>query len=143
LRAEDIIGAWTLVEYSIPMPDGTRLYPFGQDTQGVILYSPDGWMTGLMTKRGRPPFAADFFRGGTTEEKATAADGTIGYAARWRIADDGSVRHDIFVALYPNWEGVEMIRYGAFEGDQLVLTTPPMMRKEGITVGRIVWERPK
>jgi hypothetical protein len=41
----NLIGAWTLQSYESSSIDGSNVtYPLGVDAQGVIMYTPDGYM---------------------------------------------------------------------------------------------------
>jgi hypothetical protein len=46
----------------------------GEDLEGLIIYSPDGYMSGQMMKPGRPAYASGDMEHGTTEELAVIDD---------------------------------------------------------------------
>ena len=59
LRA-NLIGAWTLVSFESRSLDGSSvIYPFGPDAQGIIMYTPDGYMSAQLMRAGRTPFHCD------------------------------------------------------------------------------------
>ena len=47
LRAEQFIGAWSLIEWRIDYSDGRVTHPFGQNAVGQLIYSADGSMSVL------------------------------------------------------------------------------------------------
>ena len=49
--------------------------------------------------------------------------------------------HVVETSLFPNWVGSEQRREIAWEGDRLILSTPPIPTGGAPTVHRLVWER--
>ena len=51
LRA-NLIGAWTLQSYVSMSIDGSDVvYPLGVDARGIIMYTPDGYMSAQLMRR--------------------------------------------------------------------------------------------
>lgn len=42
---EELVGAWELRSCTRTMPDGSTDHQYGDNPRGVILYTPDGWMS--------------------------------------------------------------------------------------------------
>lgn len=56
---ERLIGAWTLVSYVEKPVDGSpTVHPLGEDATGIIMYTPDGFMSAQLMKSGRPELLA-------------------------------------------------------------------------------------
>jgi hypothetical protein len=56
---EQLIGAWTLVSYEERPLDGSpSFYPMSEQPVGIIMYTPDGYMSAQLMKPGRTPFAS-------------------------------------------------------------------------------------
>ena len=64
LRAQ-LIGAWRLVSYIESPVDGSpKRSPLGENPQGIIMYTPDGYMSAQLMRPGRRNFASnDWFKG--------------------------------------------------------------------------------
>jgi hypothetical protein len=62
---ERLIGAWTQESYVEKPVDGSApFYPMGEKPEGIIMYTPDGYMSAQLMHLGRPKFASgDWFRG--------------------------------------------------------------------------------
>ena len=60
--AEALIGVWRLREYSEVTEGQTALYPFGPDPDGLLIYTPDGFVSALLMARGRPNLSGNGFR---------------------------------------------------------------------------------
>ena len=139
MAANPLIGAWRLVSYQAHTEDGV-LYPLGEDATGYIMYTPDGYMSVVMTASGRANFASGDVLAGTDEEKIAAAGTYISYCGKYDYQGD-RVIHQIEAAFFPNRVGTDQTRYIELDGDTLVLTTPPMLMAGQSRNGRIVWER--
>ncbi len=135
-----LVGTWLLVSFEIRSDDGGVSYPFGPDAGGQLIYSADGYMSGVVTRANRPRFASDELRGGTTDEKATAMDTYLSYGGRYDIRDD-RVIHDVAFSLFPNWVGGTQERYIAFEGECLILSAPPVVSRGKTKTVVITWKR--
>ena len=63
LRSQ-LVGAWELVDYSAWKEDGSgTVYPLGKDAEGIIMYTPDGYMSARLQKPGQPPFKSNDLSG--------------------------------------------------------------------------------
>jgi hypothetical protein len=76
-RREQLFGSWKLVSYVEKPTDGSEpFYPLGEHPQGIIMYTPDGYMYAQLQSPGRPPFASDKLFKGTTQEIKKEAPGS-------------------------------------------------------------------
>jgi hypothetical protein len=70
---DQLVGAWTLnscVERDIET--GLENYPFGERPLGLILYTPDGYVSAQLQRPERLPFAEEDLMRATAEEYAAA-----------------------------------------------------------------------
>jgi len=114
----------------------------GEAPEGLLVYSDDGTMVGIMGPAARPRFASDDVTGGTDDERARAFATFIAYGGRYEIEGD-TVRHDVETSLFPNWIGtVQRRRWELAEnGRLLTLTSPPLSLGGMVRVQRLTWER--
>ena len=86
---EQLIGAWRLVSYIESPVDGSpKRFPMGEKAQGIIMYTPDGYMSAQLMTPGRRNFASgDWFKG-TPEETAEEASGYIAYSGPFHVDED-------------------------------------------------------
>lgn len=140
MAKDQLVGTWLLVSFEIRSDDGGVSYPFGPDAGGQIIYSADGYMSGVVTRANRPRFASDDLRGGTTDEKAAAMDTYLSYGGRYEIRDD-TVIHYVAFSLFPNWVGGTQERLFAFEGERLTLSAPPVVSRGKTKTVVITWKR--
>jgi Lipocalin-like domain len=86
---EQLIGAWRLVSYIESPVDGSpKRVPMGEKAQGIIMYTPDGYVSAQLMTPGRRNFASgDWFKG-TPEETAEEASGYIAYSGPFHVDED-------------------------------------------------------
>ena len=137
-----LLGSWRLRGWVAIADDGSQSVPMGEAPEGLLVYSDDGTMVGIMGPAARPRFASDDVTGGTDDERARAFATFIAYGGRYEIEGD-TVRHDVETSLFPNWIGtVQRRRWELAEnGRLLTLTSPPLSLGGMVRVQRLTWER--
>lgn len=139
-----LIGAWRLVSYhEIPVDGSPPFQPLGSDPQGIIMYTPDGYMSAQLSKSERPTFASGDWFDGTTEDYVTEAKAYIAYSGPFHVDEDKqTLQHSMFVSLFPNWIGQTQPRAVTLDGDTLRLGTTAPITSGGKTVNSVlVWRR--
>ncbi|HKR45548.1 MAG TPA: lipocalin-like domain-containing protein [Paraburkholderia sp.] len=141
---EQLIGAWKLVSYVEEPVDGTAAtYPFGEKPQGIIMYTPDGYMSAQLCRQDRVPFASgDWFKGTAGEYEAEAST-YIAYTGPFEVDEEKqSLTHSMFISLFPNWIGQTQPRVVKIEGDMLSLSTATPINSGGKLVNSYLrWQR--
>lgn len=113
----------------------------GNAPSGLLIYSGDGAMIGILGSGDRPRFVADDVTGGTDEERALAFATFIAYGGRFEIEGD-VISHHVDTSLFPNWIGtVQRRRWELDETDRLTLTSPPVTLGGATRIQRLTWER--
>jgi hypothetical protein len=135
-------GTWRLVSYDSRDSAGTVEYPWGKDAIGRLMYDSRGNMSASLMKPGRPRFASQDLRSGTDAEVRAAYEGFISYWGTYTVdSAKRTVAHHVLGASYPNWVGVDQLRYFRLDGQRLVLTTPPLRIDGRLLTSVLVWER--
>jgi Lipocalin-like domain len=135
-----LIGTWRLISWENRSVDGRVSYPLGRDAVGYIMYNQDGYMSVAITRPNRAKFAAGDLLGGSTEEKAQAADTYVSYCGQYEFRGD-TVVHHVDLSLFPNWVGVEQERLVEIMGNRLTLSTRPILLRGEQQTAHLVWER--
>lgn len=141
---ERLIGAWKLSSYQeIPVDGSEPFEPLGHEPQGIIMYTPDGYMSAQLAKPGRPNFASGDWFDGTPEDYQTEATSYIAYTGPFHVDEDAeTLTHSMFVSLFPNWTGQTQPRKVSIDGDVLHLGTASPIRSSGKTVNSVLtWHR--
>ena len=109
---ETLIGAWRLVDVVKETVDGSPdARPHGDRPTGLILYSPDGFMSAQIMDPDRRPVASADWSALTPEEYADEARGYFAYAGSFEVDEErGTVTHSVEVSLFPGWVGGAQLR---------------------------------
>jgi hypothetical protein len=137
---EAIVGAWQLVSFHGRNAKGDLRPALGENAQGLLVYTAEGYMTAVLSEAGRTPFRSRDYRGGTREEALAAVNSYISYSGRYTLSGD-TVTHHVEMSLYPNWIGDDQIRNVKFEGNLLILSTPPFLLSGGEWTFELTWKR--
>jgi hypothetical protein len=123
IQASDLAGTWQLESWTIGYSDRDELsLPFGEEPQGLLLYSADGWMSASVCRSDRRRFPEDQSPRRLSEAaQAEAYASYFHYAGRYRVRD-GDVIHYVSQSLNPNFPGTEQLRHAELDGHTLVLS---------------------
>ena len=123
ISADDLVGSWQLESWTTGYSDRDELtYPFGEDPQGLLIYSADGWMSAAISRSGRAPFPpGQSPRQAPMEQQAAAYRSYFHYAGRYRI-EGGDVIHYVTLGLNPDFPGTEQLRHAELDGHTLALS---------------------
>jgi hypothetical protein len=141
LRA-NLIGAWTLQSYESTTLDGSdTIYPLGKDARGIIMYTPDGYMSAQIMRSERAAFDRNDPHQAHDDELAAAAAGYFNYAGPYTVADD-VIAHHVKLSLVPNWVGGIQYRKARL-ADSLLELSPagPLLMRGELRNARLVWRR--
>jgi hypothetical protein len=135
---DKLVGTWKLVSASSTNSTGERSEtPYGPSPVGFLTYTEDGRVTALISNGGRKSLSAG---GGTREEQAEAFTTFLAYAGRYTLSGD-QVTHHIEVSSIQNYVDKDLVRSVKFQGDQIILTTPPTPVKGKIQTFELIWQR--
>jgi hypothetical protein len=138
-----IVGTWTLSSWTRFVGSVEEPGLLGRDAFGQIIYSPEGYMSAHLMRRGRARFATDDVAGPSDPlERAAAYDGYQGYCGRYEFDEAGSfVLHRVTLSSNPNWTESVQKRFVQFVGNRMKLTTPPILRQGKEATVVLIWER--
>jgi hypothetical protein len=96
-----------------------------EEPMGIIMYTPDGYMSAQLSKPIRKPFASgDWFKG-TADEYEQEAISYIAYTGEFHVNEEAkTLKPSMFVSLFPNWIGQTQPRVVLIDGNHLYLSTP-------------------
>ena len=128
------MGAWTLVaSVERGIETGVESHPLGDRPLGLILYTPDGYMSAQLQRRERPPFAEGDLLRATPEEYAAAGSSYVAYSGRFFVDEaKKSLSHEMAVSFFPNWVGQRHVRLVELNGERLQLSTDGPQRLNGV-----------
>jgi hypothetical protein len=136
----DLSGVWKLVAWRRISEDGTVTYPLGDDAHGQLIYTKTGRLAVQMTAANRPQVDTSDALGGDEQQRAEAYSTCLAYFGSYEVCGE-TVVHRIDESLFPNWSDAEQTRPFDYDGEQLVLRTPPTQTPTGTVVNAIAWVR--
>jgi Lipocalin-like domain len=138
MHNDELVGAWKLVSVSTRSSTGERNEsPYGLSPVGFLSYTEDGRVTALISYDGRKPLPVG---GGTLEEQAEAFKTFFGYAGRYTLKDN-KVTHTIEISSIQNYVDQKLVRSVKFEGDRIILVTPPTPVSGKMQTFELIWQR--
>ncbi|HVJ08391.1 MAG TPA: lipocalin-like domain-containing protein [Acidisarcina sp.] len=141
---EQLIGAWMLVSYEERPVDGSpSFYPMSEQPKGIIMYTPDGYMSAQLSQPNRKTFASgDWFKG-TDDDYKQEASTYIAYTGEFHVNEEAkTLTHSMFISLFPNWIGQTQPRVVKIDGDDLHLSTASPIQSGGKEVNSYLrWKR--
>ncbi len=138
MHNDRLVGAWKLVSVSTKSSTGEiNESPYGLSPVGFLSYTEDGRVTALISYDGRKSLPVS---GGTLEEQAEAYKTFFGYAGRYTLKGD-KVTHTVEISSIQNYVDQNLVRWVKFEGDRIVLVTPPMPVNGKMQTFELIWQR--
>ena len=139
--SERFIGTWKLVSFEMRSDDQVT-YPLGKDPVGYLIYSHEGYMAASLMASKRQRFLSMDILKATTEEIVAAYGTYVAYCGKYEVTED-KVTHLVEVSLFPNWVGGKQERFYKLEGDELTLSTPPMIVGGKQQISYLIWKKMK
>lgn len=139
-----LIGAWELVDVIEEPVDGSAARrPMGERPLGLILYTPDGYMSAQIMHRDHVVTASAGAHGRTAEDYAREARTYFAYSGPYEVDEaNATVHHTMEVSLFPGWVGQTQPRLVELEGDRLHLSAAAPSPSAGTLVTtHIHWRR--
>jgi hypothetical protein len=139
-----LIGTWLLDSYvEIDHETGAQDHPLGVTPQGIIMYTPDGYMSAQLQKSSRRPFVGGDLYEGEPSEYTEAGRTYIAYSGRFFLDEQSkTISHEMTVSFFPNWTGQTQIRLIELEMDRLHLATDGPQRFNGkLKTANLIWKR--
>ena len=98
---EQLVGAWALMSFvERDIETGVENHPFGEHPLGLILYTPDGYVSAQLQRPERTPFADGDLLHATPEEYAAAGSSSNVGASPGGIRRRGKLLHCLFRSLF-------------------------------------------
>src|SRR3982074_2240504 len=141
---DQLVGACELTSFiERDIKTGVENHPFGKHPLGLILYTPDGYVSAQLQRPERPPFADGDLLRATPEEYTAAGRSYIAYSGRFFVDEaKKSLSHEMAVSFFPNWFGQQQSRLVEVNGERLQLSTDGPQRLNGVLkTATMTWRR--
>jgi len=132
--ASRLTGVWTIVGYAHQQVGHEDSYPFGDQPDGFLIYTPEGFVSAQLMKPGRPRFQSADWHEGSPKEYAESGSGYIAYCGVFEVDEEQeTVTHIPSVALLPNLIHGRQLRLVTVSGETLTLRTASSPETNGVT----------
>ena len=122
-------GTWRLKRYERRRTDGSLRLPLGENARGLLIYTPDGCMSGQIMRPERPRFQEGALAGGSAAEIRAALLGYVAYFGTYAVDESArTVTHEVIGSWYPNFVGSRQVRHYEFEGPRQTAAAHPAAR---------------
>ena len=137
----NIAGLWRLKSWTTQDKDGNLDYPFGQNAEGNIIYTPGGRVSVHIAADNRPRMPLDIHGAiGSGPDQISAYATYVAYSGSYHFEGDIIV-HKLTTSLYPNWLGIELRRTFDLSGSRLLLKMPTPETDSEVMINEILWIR--
>jgi hypothetical protein len=100
-----IVGTWRMVSATLER-DGQIDRPYGENPQGMLVFTPDMHFVEVLTNGDTPRFQSDARGGGTDDENRRAMASSIGFFGTYTVNKHGHFSGNrVDGATFPNWVG--------------------------------------
>jgi hypothetical protein len=121
---------------------GQIRHPFGEHVTGQLVYDAGGNMSAQIMGNARSTFASNDAARGSDSEVREAFEGYIGYFGTYSVdSEKHTVTHRVRGSSFPNAVGSDQLRFYKFDGEWLLLSTPPVVLQGAALEFVLVWER--
>lgn len=138
----EFTGTWTLVSVDNIYPDGSRIRPYGDNPQGLLIFDANGNYTIQIYKASRPQIASGDKNKATPEENAAMVQGSNAHFGTYRVDEQSkTIVFNIVHASFPNWEGNVQKRSYTYTGNQIKYVVTHTTQGGQAVIAEVAWRR--
>jgi len=120
--ANTLVGTWQLVS-SDNILNGKRTPIYGENPQGLTIFTADGYYMTEYIRQDLPKFASNSRVAGTPEENKAVVQGSIASFGHYTVNDaNKEIIFNIERSTFPNWVGAVQKRAYTLVGNELRYT---------------------
>ena len=136
---DTLLGMWILKSWTLTTETNEKVYPFGENPEGALIYLPNGYMSVHLSEHDRTKFNSDDISQATADEFETIMQTYYSYYGRYEVHAD-CVIHFIESCINPNWNGITKTRYYQINNDRLTLTHSHGYKGEDVG-SELIWQK--
>lgn len=138
------VGVWRLNDWKMVRGSDILDPPIGpaSECEGVLIYTPDRYMSVTISLRNRPHFATGSFDGGTDAEKRRAYETFFSYFGKCEVDEARKIMtHYVELSSYPNYVGRREERLYEFADHVLTLSVRSIKVGDQIVGSYLRWRK--
>ena len=123
---QQLVGTWDQVVSEVTMPDGKKIFPFGERPKGILIFTDDGRFVQVHIDSSLPKVAANNRTAGTAEENKAIVGGSIALFGTYTVDEDKKlVTFTVKASTFPNWDGaVQPRKIVVLDADEFINENP-------------------
>jgi Lipocalin-like domain len=139
---EQLIGTWELASVDNIYPDSSRVHPYGDNPQGMLIFDVNGNYAIQILKAVRPKIVSGDKNKCTPEENAMMVQGSNSHFGKYSV-DEASktITFNIAHASFPNWEGTIQKRSYTYTGNEIKYVVTHTTQGGQSVIAEVAWRR--
>ncbi|MBL6447956.1 lipocalin-like domain-containing protein [Fulvivirga sp. 29W222] len=138
----ELVGPWSLVSIDNIYPDGTRVHPYGENPDGLLMFDDEGNYAIQILRASRPKIASADKNNCTPEEYASIVKGTNSHYGTYQLnSTEKTITFNIAHASFPNWEGTVQERSFTLENNKIKYVVTRTTQGGQSVIAEVVWEK--
>ena len=139
---EQLVGTWTLVSVDNIYPDSSRVHPYGDEPQGLLIFDTMGNYAIQILKAARPKIVSGDKNKCTPEENAMMVQGSNSHFGTYAVDEAGkTITFNIAHASFPNWEGTVQRRSYTYSGNEIRYVVTHTTQGGQAVIAEVAWRR--
>jgi hypothetical protein len=139
---QQITGTWSLVSVTNIYPDGKRVYPYGENPQGMLMTDQMGNYALQIFKDVRPKVASGDKNTATPEENAALVQGSNSHFGSYVVDEEAkTITFNITHASFSNWEGTKQKRSYTYSGNELTYVVTQTTQGGLAVIAEVAWRK--
>lgn len=141
-KADSFIGSWSLVSITNIYQDGTKVLPYGEQPNGLLIFDEYGNYAIQIAKKDRPLIASGNKNTSTPEENAAIVKDFNAHYGHYSVDSKAkTISFNVLHASFPNWENKVQKRTYSYENDVLKYIVTNTTQGGASVVAEVVWKR--
>jgi hypothetical protein len=144
ISKEKLIGSWSLVSIDNIYPDNSRVYPYGVNPKGLLIFDSNGNYAIQILKAVRSKIVSGDKNTSTAQENAALVQGNNSHFGKYEINQkNNTIAFKIEAAFFPNWEGTTQIRSCICKHNQIKYVVTQTTQGGQSVIAEVVWQKLK
>lgn len=139
-----LVGSWSLVSIANIYPDNSRVYPYGENPKGLLIFDANGNYAVQIVKAERSKVASGDKNNCTAEENTALVQGSNSHFGKFELDEKNKIIvFKIESASFPNWEGTTQKRSYIYTENQIKYVVTNTTQGGQSVIAEVVWRKYK
>ncbi len=139
---EQLVGTWALVSVDNIYPDSSRVHPYGDEPQGLLIFDTKGNYAIQILKATRPKIVSGDKNKCTPEENAMMVQGSNSHFGTYAVDEARkTITFNIAHASFPNWEGTVQKRSYTYTNNEIRYVVTHTTQGGQSVIAEVTWRR--